>query len=172
MKQPMTIPKTQRRGLALIEILICASIASMMLTATAIAFRASMGAYRDNSDRDMLMSHGRLAMRQLVNEIRQADSHRPVNDVDVPNAQNVFKAGLTTEMAASRLPKLARCRRTQYCPGDDSTKVVLTWQYDPIKRCITRTRTVGGANATTTTVALYVQDFKVRMNPHAPPPTC
>jgi hypothetical protein len=37
--------RNRRRGLALVEVLICASIAAMMLTTTAIAFRASVAAF-------------------------------------------------------------------------------------------------------------------------------
>ena len=53
----------RRRGLALIEVLICSSISAMLLTATAIAFRKapSVMAYRDNNDRNITLSEGRIA---------------------------------------------------------------------------------------------------------------
>jgi hypothetical protein len=166
MKQLTTIPRKRPRGLALIEVLICATIASMMLTATAVTFRASVGAYRDNSDRNMLMSHGRIAMRQIIDEIRQGDRHQPLNDTAYPNAQDVFKAGLATEYDSIEITKTRKdASEKDIDSNDPSTYVTLTWQFDPVKRCLTRTRTVGGSNPTTTTIALYVQDFKIRMEP-------
>jgi hypothetical protein len=166
MKLPINIAKVHPRGLALIEVLICATVASMLLTATAVAFRASVLAYRDNTDRNMLVSHGRLAMRQLINEIRQGDSHRPVNDTAVPNALGVFKAGLTIENGGIEITKTQRdADEPDIDPNDSATFVKLIWQYDPVKRCITRTRTVGAGTPSIATIALYVQDFQVRMEP-------
>jgi Tfp pilus assembly protein PilW len=158
--------KNRRRGLALIEVLICSSIAAMMLTATAVAFRASVGAYRDNTDRNILLSHGRIAMRQLINEIRQADVHGPINDADVPNADTLFASGLTTENGGIQmLKKQPDADEPNIVAGDANTYVHITWQYDPANKCITRTRSVGSGAGVTSTIALYVQDFNVRMEP-------
>jgi hypothetical protein len=105
-------------------------------------------------------------MRQLITEIRQGDEHKPVNDDAAPNARGVFEAGLTIENGGIEIKKTSPdADEPDIDPLDPSTFVTLTWQYEPVKQCITRTRTVGGANATTTTVALYVQEFLVRMEP-------
>jgi Tfp pilus assembly protein PilW len=166
MKTRDTRFQTRRRGLALIEVLICSSIAAMMLTATAIAFRASVGAYRDNSDRNILLSHGRIAMRQLINEIRQADVHGPVNDADVPNADALFASGLTTENGGIQmLKKQPDADDPDIITGNSGTYVHITWLYDAANKCITRTRSVGAGGGVTSTIALYVQDFDVRMEP-------
>jgi Tfp pilus assembly protein PilW len=158
--------KARRRGLALVEVLICSSVAAMMLTATAIAFRASVGAYRDNTDRNILLSHGRLAMRQLINEIRQADAHGPVNDTATPNADVQFASGLTTENGGLRMVKQQPdADEPAIVAGNASTYVYITWQYDAANHCITRTRSVGGGAGVTSTIALYVQEFNVRMEP-------
>jgi len=155
--------------LALIEILICSSICAMMLTATAVAFKASLMAYRDNTDRNMLLSNGRVAMRQLINEIRQADAHGPINDTLVPNATSLFASGLTIENAGIAYLKT-------YPDVDDpgivhttpSTHVLITWQYDAANNQLLRTHSVNGVS-TTAIAANYVSDFKVRMEPARSP---
>jgi hypothetical protein len=159
--------RNRRRGLALVEVLICSSIAAMMLTATAIAFRASIGAYRDNSDRNILLSHGRIAMRQLINEIRQADVHGALDDALVPNASYQFAGGLTTENGGIVMTKQRPdADEPNVLVGNKNTWVHITWQLDAANHRITRTRSVGISGAPdTSTVALYVQDFKVRMEP-------
>ena len=152
--------KGRRRGLALIEVLICSSIAALMLTTTAIAFRASVGVYRDNTDRNLLLSHGRIAMHQLINEIRQADVHGPIDDAAVPDADVRFASGLTTENGGIQMvKKQPDADEPDIIAGNSNTYVRITWQYDTPNRRITRTRSV------TSTIALYVQDFKVRMEP-------
>lgn len=161
------IARRRRRGLALIEILICASICAMMLTATAVAFRASVQAYRDNTDRNMLISNGRIAMRQLIGEIRQADAHGPVNDTLVPNAVTLFASGQTIENTGIVIMKSQPdASEPNIIPSAtyNPTWVQLTWQFDPVKNQITRTRFTNGASVTSV-VANYVQDFKVRMEP-------
>jgi hypothetical protein len=138
----------------------------MLLTATAIAFRASVMAYRDNSDRDILISHGRIAMRQLVGEIRQGCAHGPINDSTVPNATTLFAAGQVIENSGIQILKnQPDSDDPGVVPGSPSTYVLVTWQFDSANRKVTRTRSVGGLNPVTSTIALYVQDFKVRMEP-------
>jgi type II secretory pathway component PulJ len=158
--------RRRRRGLALIEVLVCVSICAMMLTATAIAFRASVGAYRDNTDRNLLISHGRIAMRQLINEIRQADAHGPINDSLIPNATTLFSQGQTIENTGIQMLKnQPDADEPGIIPGNSATYVLITWQYDAANRQITRTRSLNGINPVTNVVAMYVQDFKVRMEP-------
>jgi Tfp pilus assembly protein PilW len=158
--------KRRRRGLALIEVLLCSTIAAMMLTATAVAFKASVGVYRDNTDRNILLSHGRTAMRQIINEMRQADVHGPINDANTPNAVTLFAAGQVVEVSGIQLLKK---QPDQDDPGivngNSNTYVLLVWQYNSAAKTITRTRSVGAGAATTATIAKYVQDFKVRMEP-------
>ena len=49
--------------------------------------------------------------------------------------------------------------------SNQNTWVHITWQYDAANHRITRTRSVGSGSGVTSTIALYVQDFKVRMEP-------
>jgi Tfp pilus assembly protein PilW len=156
----------RRRGLALVEVLVCASIAAMMLTATAVAFKASVMAYRDNTERNMLISSGRSAMRQLVWEIRQADAHGPVNDAAAPNAVTQFAAGQVVENGGIQLlKKQPDADDPAVVPGNSATYVLITWRYDAGNKQVVRSRAVGGGAATSTVVARYVQDFQVRLEP-------
>ena len=172
MKSPMNRNTRRRapRGLSLVELLLCASIAAMMLTATGVAFRASVQAYRDNTDRNMLLAHGRVAMRQMISEIRQADAHGPINDANVPNAVTLFAAGQTIENGGIQiLKKQPDADDPNIVPGNSGTWVLITWQFDSANKQITRSRSVGGGAMTTDVIAKYVQDLKVRMEPARSP---
>ncbi|HVT83063.1 MAG TPA: hypothetical protein VHM90_20665 [Phycisphaerae bacterium] len=166
MKLQRRKPPARRRGLALIEVLICSSISAMLLTATAVAFRSSVMAYRDNNDRNIMVSEGRIAMRQIIQEIRQADSHGAINDTAVPNATSLFKAGTVVENSGLWLIKSqADSDDPSIVSSNPSTWVTITYQYDPGNFRITRTRQVGGGTATTSVACVFVQDFKVRLEP-------
>jgi hypothetical protein len=105
-------------------------------------------------------------MRQLINEIRQGDVHGPINDSAVPDAAIQFASGLTTENGGIDILKTRPdADEPGIVPGDASTYVLLTWQYDAENRRILRSRKVGAGAAVTNTAALYVQEFKVRMEP-------
>ena len=154
------------RGLALVEVLICSFICAMLLTATAVAFRASVMAYRDNTDRNILLSQGRIAMRQLIGEIRQADVHGPVNDAAVPNAVTLFAQGQTIENSGIQILKnQPDADDPGIIPGNSATYVLITWTYDSGNLQLDRTRSVGGGAAVTAVMASYVQSFQVRMEP-------
>ena len=154
------------RGLALMEVLICSFICAMLLTATAIAFRASVMAYRDNTDRNILLSQGRIAMRQLIGEVRQADAHGPINDAAVPNAITLFAQGQTTENSGIQVLKnQPDSDDPGIIPGNSATYVLITWSFDPANFQLNRTRSVGGGTPVTAVMASYVQGFLVRMEP-------
>jgi Tfp pilus assembly protein PilE len=157
---------TPARGLALVEVLICSCIAAMLLTATAVAFRSSIMAYRDNTDRNILLSQGRIAMRQLITEIRQADAHGPVNDSAVPNAVTLFAQGQAVENSGIQfLKNQPDSDDPAVIPGNAATYVLITWSFDPVHFQLTRTRSVGGGAAATTVMASFVQSFLVRLEP-------
>ncbi len=156
----------RRRGLALIEVLLCASISALLLTATAVAFRSSVMAYRDNNDRNILVSEGRIMMRQMIQEIRQADQHGPINDATLPNATTLFAAGNPVENSGITFIKnQPDSDDPNIVPGNSTTYVLITWQFDPTHFQVTRTRSVGGGTPTTAIMCSFVQDFKVRLEP-------
>ena len=156
----------RRRGLALIELLLCSTICVMLLTATGVAFKASIMAYRDNTDRNMLLSEGRVAMRQMIAEIRQADQHSPINDATVPNALALFAQGLTTENGGIQLLKMQPDGADPgIVAGNSATYVLITWTYDATHFQLLRTRKVGTGAAVTAVMASYIQSFAVRMEP-------
>jgi len=159
-------------GLALIELLVCSSICAMMLTATAVAFRASVMAYRDNSDRNILLSSGRIAMRQLIYEIRAGDSFAPALDTAMPSIGGQFAGGQVTEGIGITICKSKPDHdEPNIVPSDPRTFVNLTWTFDAPNSQVTRQRTVLNSGTTITTMAGFVQDFKVRMEPVATTPT-
>lgn len=158
--------RNRRRGLALIEVLICSTIAAMLLTATAVAFRASVMSYRDNNDRNILVSEGRIAMRQLIQEIRQADLHGPINDATVNNATTLFAAGNIVENGGIQIMKTsADADDPGIVTSNSGTHVLITWQYDAANRRITRSKSIGGGTPVVTNACSFVQEFKVRLEP-------
>jgi hypothetical protein len=162
--RPARTPR--RRGLALIEVLLCSSIAAMMLTATAVAFRASVGVYRDNTDRNILLGHGRTALRQIIHEMRQADVHFPMNSTSNPNAETLFGSGQVVEVSGIQLlKKHADPDDPNIVTGTSSTWVLLKWEYNAANQTITRSRTVNNVQGPAVVIAQYVKEFKVRMEP-------
>ena len=62
-----------RRGLSLVEVLLCASIGAMILTAVAIAFRASFNSYKDNQQRGQMLNSVRGCVYSMTEDIRMSD---------------------------------------------------------------------------------------------------
>ena len=148
------------------ELLLCSTIATLLLMATAVAFRATVMAYRDNTDRNLLLSQGRVAMRELIGDVRQADAHGPVNDAAAPNAVTLFAQGNIIENSGIQYLKTRPDpSEPSIVPGNAATYVLVTWQYDAPNLRITRTRSVGGGTPVTSVMANYIQDFKVRLEP-------
>lgn len=153
------------RGLSLVEVLVCAAIAAMMLLATGVAFRASVMAYRDSSERNLLIGAGRGALVQMIGEIRQADAHAPINDAVMPTATTQFAMGQVVENGGIQmLKKQPDAEDPEIVPGAPGTYVLITYRHDAVNRQVVRTRYAGGTT-TTEVVARYVQEFKVRMEP-------
>jgi len=159
-------PPKHPRGLALVEILICSSIAAMMLTATALAFRSGIQSYHDNTERNMMVTSGRTALRQIIQEIRTSDAHGPVNDVSLPNATTLFASGQTIECSGMQmLKRMPDIDDPQIIPANPSTWVTLTYTYNSTTKEITKTRQIGVQTPTSMVAASYVQSFLVRMEP-------
>jgi|GEM_PF-3715049 len=155
-----------RRGLALTEILLCSSICAMMLLAIGITFRASVQSYRDNTERNMLVTEGRIALRQMVTDIRLADAHGPVNDTINPNATTEFASGLTIENGGVQiLKRQPDADEPSINPNSPSTWVTITYRHDPATLTITRSRQVGVNQPQVVTIARYVQRLLVRLEP-------
>lgn len=156
----------KRRGLALPEVLICLTICSLLLTATAVAFNASVHSYRDNQERNQLLSNGKLALRQMVRDIRIADSHAPINDTIQANATTLFAAGTATENSGIQLVfSTPSGDFPSVSSSNNATWVYLKYAFNSTNKTIELTKQVGNQTPVTTTVARYVQDFRVRMEP-------
>jgi prepilin-type N-terminal cleavage/methylation domain-containing protein len=165
MKSRPTLSR-QRRGLALTEVLICVAIAAMLLTATGLAFHASINSYRDNTDRNLLVAEGRIAMRQLITDIRQGDSHVPYESAA---ASSFTHQGLTIDNTGIVIQKRhPDSDDPSINPTSSSTWVLVTWRFDSANRNVIRERTANGTTTTTMT-AKFVQDFTIHMEPARSP---
>jgi hypothetical protein len=130
-----------------------------------VAFRASVMAYRDSTERDLLISSGRGAMARIIAEIRQADAHGPVNDALLPAATTLFASGQVVENGGIELlKKQPDADDPAIVPGDANTYVLITYRHDPAAMQVVRTRS-SAAGTTTAVVADYVKEFRVRLEP-------
>ena len=64
--------KIRRRGMSLVEVLISTAITSMLLTASAAAWKASTNAISINDKMARSLQAGRIAILQMTNEFRRA----------------------------------------------------------------------------------------------------
>lgn len=69
--------RRRRRGLGLVELLICLSISSMILTATGAAFYGSFNSYRETMARGQMNAMGRSALTTIMRDVRMSDTHGP-----------------------------------------------------------------------------------------------
>jgi Tfp pilus assembly protein PilW len=167
-REDFIVPKVKKRkrGLALPEVLICLTVCSLLLTATALAFSASVHSYRDNQDRNQLLSNGKLALKQIIRDIRVADAHAPINDSAQTNATTLFAAGTATENSGIQVVfKTPSQEYPSVSASNSATWVYLKYSFNSTNKTIEITKQVGNGTPVTTTAARFVQDFRVRMEP-------
>jgi len=157
--------RTHRRGLSLPEVLLCATISALLLTACGVAFKASFASYRAHQERQSLMAIGRTTLARLARDIRASDLHGPINTANQATVSSQFAAGTMTDTPGIQMIK-------QTADADDpsvnaavsTTWVLYTYQFSAATHTITLTRTVNGVS-TTVTLAPCVSDFHVYMTP-------
>jgi hypothetical protein len=166
-----------RRGLGLVELLICASIGSMLLTAVGIAYNASFNSYRDNQQRGQMLNSGRDFMSDIIADVRMSDAGGPYDPgasvMSTENTQfnNIVVPGNPSSGPASAGGsgtigvQLLKSHADAVDPGATSlTPVLITYWWDKPNSQILMTRSLNGTT-TQRTVCTCVQNFQLFLQP-------
>src|ERR1700743_1887224 len=98
-------PVRRRRGLSLVEVLICVAIGSMLLLSVGVAFRGSFNSYKDAQQRGHMLNDARGFMSRVTADIRMCDSAAPYDTTSATwtNEKSQFASGQVPGNTASGL---------------------------------------------------------------------
>jgi Tfp pilus assembly protein PilW len=166
-----------RRGLGVVELLVCLGISSMLLTAVGFAYLGSFNSFRDSQERGQMLNLGRGFMSQIIADIRMCDGGVPYDPSSSVNSVETLQfADLTIPGNPTSGPPVSGGSGAigitlvkTHPDGFDSTAsiaspVSITYQFDSTNKQIIRTRTQG-ASTTVTIACTCVQNFKVYLQP-------
>jgi Tfp pilus assembly protein PilW len=154
----------RRRGLGLVELTVCMTISAMLLTATGVAYQAGFQAYRVDEERAVLLSSGQLGMAQLLDDIRNADAHAPLNSAAQSAVNASFAAGTLTNCPGIALLKQNPDNNfPNINPATPSTWVTINYRWDSTSDTLYRDVIVGNGTPTTTVVSPYMQTLNISL---------
>jgi len=168
----------RRRGLSIVEVLVCLTISSMLLTAMGVTYLGSFNSYRDAQERGGLNANGRTFMRRIIADIRMSDVHGPydLTSATLTTEQGQFNSQIMPGTPTSGLPSaggtgingiqmIKTHADTQDPNASTATPITITYWLDTTHARVMATRQVGAAAATATVVCTGVQNFQVFMQP-------
>lgn len=168
----------RKRGLGLVEMVICLTISSLLLTATGTAYFAGFNSYRDNLSRGNMLSSGRACLSSIVRDIRMGDGHVSYDPNSTTNTNELiqFTSGLMPGNTAAGLPanggsgvigiKIIKTHAdTQDPNASTSTPVTILYWLDTTNKQIMTSRTLGNATPSTSVVCSGVNDFRLYLQP-------
>jgi prepilin-type N-terminal cleavage/methylation domain-containing protein len=170
-----SVPRfTRRRGLGMVELMICLSISSLLLTFVAMTFQSSFNSYRDSQERGQMLNAARGAMKQIIEDIRMADAGGPYD----PNASTMSNENTqfnSQTMPGSPTPgvggsgtigiQLAKTHADAIDPTASAAHpVLITYWYASGTQQIMMTRQSSAATITAP-VCNFVQSFQVFIQP-------
>lgn len=174
-----------RRGLSLVEVLLCASIGAMILTAVAVAFRASFNSYRDNQQRGQMLNSVRGCLYKMTEDIRNCDVAWPYDpNSTVYNTENsqfgtqyIVPGNPTSGMSSAGGSgvlgiQMLKTHSDSIDPtASTANPVTITYWYDNTQQEIFTTRKYGSSPASSpAVVSQYVQSLQIYMLPQYVPP--
>ena len=168
----------RRRGLSLVEVMLCAGIGAMLLTSVAVAFRSSFNSYKDSQQRGQMLNAARGFMYRITSDIRMCDSAAPYD----PNATTLstenaeFSSGQVPGSTKAGLPsangsgtigiQMVKTHSDSWDPLASATNpVVITYWMDTTKMQVMCTRKYGSVAPTPAPVCSFVQTFQIYMMP-------
>jgi hypothetical protein len=172
-----------RRGLGLIEVLLCVTISSLLLSAVAFAFRASFNSFKDAQQRGQMLNSVRGGLYQITADIRAADAAAPYDPTSsiaaLENSQ--FNNQVVPGNPTPGLPsaggtgvlgiQLLKTHADPRDPGASSANpVIITYWLDAPSRTVYMTRQSGSATPTPFPICRFVQSMQVYMQPLYVPP--
>lgn len=181
--RPRESSDRKRRALSLVEVLLCVSISSLLLTAVAFAFRASFNSYKDAQQRGQMLNAARGGLYQITADIRSADSAAPYDPVaataSAENAQ--FNGQIVPGNPTGGLPSASgsgtigiQLLKTHADSRDPSASpanpIIITYWMDATRQIVYMTRKVGATTPTAYPVCSFVQSMQIYMQPLLLPP--
>jgi Tfp pilus assembly protein PilW len=176
-----------RRGLGLVEVLLCVAIGAMLLTAVAVAFRASFNSYKDSQQRGQMLNSARSLMSRITADIRMSDAvHDATHSLPAPydittsvwtSESNQWLAGNVPGNPTAGLPtaggsgiqgiQLIKTHADSWDPlASTASPVVITYWFDNTSKQVFMTRQLGaGVPSTPLVVCSFVQTFQIYMEP-------
>lgn len=178
-----TAKHAKRRGLSLVEVLICASLGSMLLTAVGMAFRASFNSYKDAQQRGQMVNSVRGLVARMAADVRMCDSALPYdNNLVICNAEtSQFKSGTVpgnpvsgysaTGGSGSIGIQLLKTHADSWDPTASSANpILITYWYDNTTQQIWMTRQpISGATVQAQSVCKFVQSLQIYLLPYPNP---
>ena len=171
-----------RRGLSLVEVLLCVSIGAMLLTSVAVAFNASFNSYKDNQQRGQMLNSGRGCMSRITGDIRMSDTALPYDPVSATNTSETaqFNAVTMPGNPTAGLPsaggsgvmgiELTKSHADSWDPlASAGNPVKIDYWFDANNKQIMTKRTMGGVVSGPYPICNFVQTFQIFMQPYAAP---
>jgi prepilin-type N-terminal cleavage/methylation domain-containing protein len=168
----------RRRGLSLVEVMLCTAIGAMLLTSVAVAFKSSFNSYKDSQQRGQMLNAARGFMYRITSDIRMCDSAAPYDASTTTSAteNSQFSSGEIPGNTAAGLPsaggsgvigiQLVKSHSDSWDPLASATNpVLITYWFDPTKMQVMCTRKYGTTAPTPTAVCSFVQTFQIYMSP-------
>ena len=165
-------------GLGLVELLICLSISSVLLTSVGVAFLGSVNCQRDAQERGQLLNAGRSCMYRIMSDVRMCDAAGPydptssVNSTETGQFANVQVPGAPTPgpQGAGGSGVLGIQLLKTHADSTDPTAsianpVLITYWFDAPNSQILMTRKVGAATPTPVLLCQFVQSFQLFLQP-------
>jgi Tfp pilus assembly protein PilW len=170
--------RRSRRGLSMVEVLMCVTIGAMLLTSVAVAFRSSFNSYKDSQQRGQMLNAARGVMYRITSDIRMCDSAAPYD----PNA--TVLATENTQFSSGKVPgsptpglsgaggsgvlgiQLVKTHSDSWDPLASATNpVIISYWLNTATMQIMCTRQYGSVAPTPTPVCSFVQTFQIYMLP-------
>jgi hypothetical protein len=174
---------SRRRGLGLVEVLLCLSISSMLLTAVALAFRASFNSFKDSQQRGQIINSARGGLYQITADIRAADSIAPYDPTaSVTTSENTqFASQIVPGNPTGGLPSAGgsgvlgiQILKTHSDSRDPTASIanpiIITYWLNTSSQTVYMTRKAGSATPTPYPIATLVQSLQIYLQPLLEPP--
>ena len=168
----------RRRGLGAVELLVCLSISSILLTSVAITYNASFNSYKDAQERGQLLNQGRSALYQIMRDIRMSDAAGPYDpSASITTQENTQFTALTVPGYPTSGPpgsggsgvigiQLAKTHPDSVDPtASPATPVIITYWFDQANTQILMTRQTGATTPAPTQICNFAQGLQIYMQP-------
>jgi hypothetical protein len=172
-----------RRGLGLVEVVLCVSISSVLFTGVAMAFRSTFNSFKDGQQRVQMLNSARSGLYAIIADIRASDSAAPYDANSSINADETtqFNDQLVPGNPTPGLPsaggtgvrgiQMLKTRADSRDPAASAANpVVITYWLDAPTNTLYMTRQIGAATPTPYPVCKFVQSMQIYMQPLYLPP--